>query len=104
MPRLRSAPRLAAASVVAALTIAARTSGGAPDRLKEVSAQIAKEPANPRLLIRRAALHRQRGDFDSALADLDLAAGLPGGKVEADVAAAEILLQRGDAAGAVKLT
>jgi tetratricopeptide (TPR) repeat protein len=62
-------------------------------KLAELSAQIAKEPGNLQLYLKRAELHRQRGDRDAALADLELAAEMPGGAERAHLAAAEVALQ-----------
>ena len=78
------------------------SSGRAADKLTELSAEIAKQPANAALLLRRAELHDQRGDFESALADLDLAAALPQGTQPANVAAAELLYRQQQFAAALE--
>jgi tetratricopeptide (TPR) repeat protein len=61
--------------------------------LSEISARIALAPGNGALLLRRAAVHGRGGDIDSALADLDLAAKLPGGGAVADLRAGLMLME-----------
>jgi tetratricopeptide (TPR) repeat protein len=65
----------------------------APDKASEISAQLAKEPGNASLYVKRAQVLRDRGDRASALADLELAASLPGGVVDANLLAGEVLLE-----------
>jgi tetratricopeptide (TPR) repeat protein len=72
------------------------------DKLTELSAEIAKQPANAALLLRRAEIHDQRGDLASALADLDLAAALPRGAQPANVAAGEVLYRQQQFAAALE--
>jgi tetratricopeptide (TPR) repeat protein len=76
--------------------------GRTADKLTELSAEIAKQPGNAALLLRRAEIHDQRGDSESAMADLDLAAALPQGAQPANVAAAELLYRQQQFAAALE--
>jgi tetratricopeptide (TPR) repeat protein len=89
-------------SLPLALLLAWPATGLTADRLTELSAEIAKQPANAALLLRRAEIHDQRGDLASAMADLDLAAALPQGAQPANVAAGELLHRQQQFAAALE--
>src|SRR5262245_27750122 len=101
MDHRRSAPALSCALLVA-VAVSGTPAHASDDKIAAVSAQIAKQPNNAALLILRAQLHREDGDHESALADLDLAATLPGAAVAANLAAGETLHQMGKEAAAIE--
>ncbi len=76
---IRAPARHAVALVLAAafaLPTATLAHGELHDRIAAVERRIAREPSNPEHYLLRADLYRQHGDWPSALADLDRAAGL----------------------------
>ncbi len=89
-------------AIASVLLLAMAAGAGDEEKLAVLAAQIAKQPDNPAPLLLRAQLHREAGDRESALADLDLAASLPGGVVPANIAAAEILQRMKQPAAALE--
>jgi predicted Zn-dependent protease len=61
---------------------------GLHEAIAGVTAQIERDPRNPKLYLSRGELHREHGDFDAALSDCDQAARL-------DPESAEVSLVRG---------
>src|SRR5262245_22835194 len=77
---------------LAALWFAPGRAGAQDDlakKLEDLSAAIAREPANGALYFTRADLHRRANDVDAALADLEYGARLPGGELRGNLLAAE---------------
>jgi tetratricopeptide (TPR) repeat protein len=74
----------------------------AGDSLAVLSARLAQEPDNGALYLRRASLHRAEEDVEAALADLELAAALPGGGALAEVRAGRLLTEAGRYSAAVE--
>lgn len=86
------------------LLAAAGASDPVPQALVDLTAQIAKEPNNPILYLRRAQKQRERGDLEAALSDLEYAAGLPGAPRDVALTEADVLHQlRRDADALVQL-
>jgi tetratricopeptide (TPR) repeat protein len=88
----RGSARVGQAAVVAlVVSVAAARATGKTDSIAELSALIAQRPDNGALQLRRASFSRDRGDFESALADLELAASMPATAVEACTRAGHLL-------------
>lgn len=66
-----------------------------PQKILDLSAEIAKSPGRTELYLTRAELHRQRQDWESSLADLEMAAGLPDGFEPGHLKAGELLVEIG---------
>ena len=70
-------PLLATAILVLLAQLAsAHAHPGLDDHIAQVTAQLAAQPKDTGLLLQRADLHRQHGQYDAALADLNTAAHL----------------------------
>jgi tetratricopeptide (TPR) repeat protein len=66
--------------------------GAFSDRVDPVNRQIDAQPQQPEHYLRRAVLHRTRGDWTAALADLDRAAQLDPSRHEVDYQRGRVLL------------
>ena len=67
------------------------------DYLEVLTEQIAEQPSDPLLYIRRADLQREHGDTVGAMADLDQAANIDPALALVDLARAQVFLAIGDA-------
>jgi predicted Zn-dependent protease len=74
---------------------------GLGDQIAAVSAQIARDPANPVLFQKRGELFREAREYQQALADLDRAASLDPAMATVDLVRARLFLDAGKPQAAV---
>jgi tetratricopeptide (TPR) repeat protein len=75
---------------------------GVEGQIAQITAQLAREPANPGLLLKRGELYRATRQYPQALADLDRAAALDPNLSAAELARARVRLDAGNPRGAAE--
>ena len=92
----RGIAMLALAGALVLVPLASAAHDAIRDQIASVTAQIARSPANPELLVRRAELYRAARQWPAAHADLDRATTLDSSLTTAGLARAHLFLDSGN--------